>query len=123
MKIWFCKIGETEPENVRSGGDSPMRVAVAQAYREITGKEPTFCFSGWAGQLTEPERAAVENRLPRGFDKPVNTAHPLFETIWQAIKDWDIERSRGLGYAGATGTDVQTIIDAIEGASSENSAP
>jgi len=46
--------------------------------------------------------------------QPVNAQHPLFERIWQAIKEWDIERTRGRGYAGATGTDVQAIIDAIE---------
>lgn len=116
MKIWFCKIGETDPVNVPAGGDLPMRLAVERAYRELTGNDPSFCFSGWAGALTEPERAVVENRLPRGFDKPVNTEHPLFESIWRAIKDWDLQRSHGLGYASATGTDVQTIIDAIESA-------
>ena len=26
--------------------------------------------------------------------RPVNTEHPLFERIWQAIKGWDIQRSR-----------------------------
>lgn len=39
---------------------------------------------------------------------------PLFEAIWQAIKGWDIEREYGLGRAGATGTDVKTILTAIE---------
>ena len=43
--------------------------------------------------------------------RPVNTEHPLFDAIWQAIKGWDIEREHGQGYAGATGTDVQIIID------------
>lgn len=38
----------------------------------------------------------------------------LREAIWQAIKSWDLERNRGLGYAGATGTDAQIILDAIE---------
>lgn len=47
-------------------------------------------------------------------DRPVNTEHWLFEPIWQVIKNWDIERRRGEGYAGATGSDAQRIIDAIE---------
>ncbi len=38
---------------------------------------------------------------------------PLFEAIWQAIKKWDIEREYGQGRAGATGTDVKTIMNAI----------
>jgi hypothetical protein len=36
------------------------------------------------------------------------------DAIWKAIKDWDIERKRGDGYAGATGTDVEIILNAIE---------
>lgn len=62
MKIWSCKIGEVE--SVASGADLPMRQAIAKAYREITGKEPEFIFSGWGGELEEQERAVVENRLP-----------------------------------------------------------
>lgn len=39
---------------------------------------------------------------------------PVFEAIWQAIKRWDIERDYGQGRGGATGTDVKTILNAIE---------
>jgi hypothetical protein len=63
VKIWDCKIGEVDA--IGSGMDLPMRAAVAKAYHEITGEEPDFIFSGWGGQLTEPERAVVENREPR----------------------------------------------------------
>lgn len=38
---------------------------------------------------------------------------PEFNAIWKAIKGWDIERSPGEGYAGATGTDVVTILNAL----------
>lgn len=38
----------------------------------------------------------------------------MFESIWAAIKKWDIERSPGDLYAGATGDDVRTIISSIE---------
>lgn len=49
---------------------------------------------------------------------PVNLEHPLFEPIWQAIKNWDIGRDGNrMGYAGASGNDVQTILDAIDRAS------
>ena len=41
-------------------------------------------------------------------------ASPIFEAIWQAIKKWDIEREFGIGYSGATGTDVKTILNAIK---------
>ncbi len=36
-----------------------------------------------------------------------------FNAIWNAIKGWDIERKQGEGYAGATGTDVMTILNAL----------
>ena len=41
-------------------------------------------------------------------------ASPLFNAIWNAIKGWDIERMHGEGYSAATGTDVKTILNAIE---------
>ena len=63
MKIWSCKIGEVE--EVPYGADSPMRQAIAEAYLKLTGKEAEFCFSGWGAELSEDERACVENRLPR----------------------------------------------------------
>lgn len=60
--IWFCKIGASKPDV--KNPDEVMRNAVRNAYREVTDCEPKFIFSGWNGQLTEPERAVVENLLP-----------------------------------------------------------
>lgn len=37
-----------------------MREAVARAYREVTGQEPRFIFSGWGAILADSERAVVE---------------------------------------------------------------
>jgi hypothetical protein len=37
-----------------------MRRAVEQAYRELTGEEPRFIFSGWGYELDEIERELVE---------------------------------------------------------------
>lgn len=62
-KIWYCKIGEVA--SVPHGSDFPMRRAVEKAYQEITGETPIFIFSGWAAQLSEAERAVVEDRMPR----------------------------------------------------------
>lgn len=63
-KIWYCKIGEVASLPLMDGADWPMREAVSRVYQEITGEKPIFCFSGWGAELTEPERAVVENRLP-----------------------------------------------------------
>lgn len=61
--IWHCKIGETDAL-LPNGADAPMRRAVARAYRELTGVDPEFIFSGWGQELTESERAVVEDREP-----------------------------------------------------------
>lgn len=37
-----------------------------------------------------------------------------YDAIWEAIKDWDIERKPGEGLAHATGTDVVTIMNALK---------
>jgi hypothetical protein len=60
-KIWKCKIGG-ECGELRHGADLPMRDAIALAFKEITGREPQFIFSGWGAELTEGERAVHENR-------------------------------------------------------------
>lgn len=63
-KLWSCKIGEVDVGALSEGADAPMRQAVQKAYLEVTGDEADFVFSGWGDQLTEPERAVVENREP-----------------------------------------------------------
>lgn len=60
--IWSCRIGEINRQTLPGGADFPMREAVRKAYREITGKEPEFVFSGWGGTLTESERALVDQK-------------------------------------------------------------
>ena len=62
-QIWTCKIGGGIVE-LPSGADFPMRLAIQKAFKQITGFEAEFCFSGWSGELTEPERACVEDRWP-----------------------------------------------------------
>jgi hypothetical protein len=36
-----------------------------------------------------------------------------FQAIWGVIKAWDIQRVPNTGYAGATGTDVMRILNAL----------
>jgi hypothetical protein len=89
--IWHCKIGEAERSELPKCPDELMRKAVERAYKEVTGKAPVFLFSGWAGELTEPERAVVEDRLPatpspvkamgaREFAENIEAATPGFLT-------------------------------------------
>lgn len=44
---------------------------------------------------------------------PADLEDPLFLAVWDAIKAWDIKRTQDEGYAGATGTDVMTILRAV----------
>jgi hypothetical protein len=60
MKIWECKIGEIPDETLPDGSDAPMRQAVEAAYRELTGQESLFCFSGWGAELDKDEREFVD---------------------------------------------------------------
>jgi len=39
---------------------------------------------------------------------------PEFNAVWEAIKKWDIQRTEGVGYAHATGTDVMIILNALK---------
>lgn len=59
--IWFCKVGGMV-SSLPNGADLPMRQAIRRAFREITGSDDEFCFSGWGATLTEGQRAVVENR-------------------------------------------------------------
>lgn len=61
-QIWMCRIGETRGSNIPNGADRPMREAVTTAYRELTGKDPIFIFSGWGAELTPAERAVVNEK-------------------------------------------------------------
>lgn len=56
--IWSCKIGEVDSAWVPD--DFPMRMAVEEAYKRITGRESDFLFSGWGASLTENERIVID---------------------------------------------------------------
>lgn len=55
QRIWTCKIGGNLP-NLPDGADTPMREATRRAYKELTGVEAEFSFTGWGGTLDERER-------------------------------------------------------------------
>lgn len=61
-KIWKCKIGEVEEDDMPEGADRPMRQAVIEAYEELTGEAPRFAFTGWGGALSETEQKIIESR-------------------------------------------------------------
>jgi len=60
-KIWACKIGEVDESELPPGADYPMRIAIKKAYREVTGRDLNFLFSGWDGDLTEIEREVAND--------------------------------------------------------------
>ena len=63
--VWECKVGARMLDiDLPDGADAPMRRAVQQAFVDITGTNPEFCFSGWGGKLDEFEISVVEERPP-----------------------------------------------------------
>ena len=82
---WSCKIGEMGPSKVPAG-DLPMRMAVQRAYEQLTGEAPAFCFSGWGAQLTDGERAVVEDRLQT---QPVCQQHAeTIRSLKAEVAEW-----------------------------------
>lgn len=79
MKIWSCKIGEVDVGLLPTGADHPMRRAVEEAYQRLTGQESQFIFSGWGAELTEGERAVVENRMPQERESKLRRCSPEIE--------------------------------------------
>lgn len=53
-RVWECKVGFAG--HLPQGADAPMRRAVDEAFRALTGVSPLFCFSGWGGRLTPAEQ-------------------------------------------------------------------
>lgn len=60
--IWDCKIGIAPGTSVRlpGGADEPMREAVERAYKDVTGLDAEFCFSGWGADLTDDETKVLK---------------------------------------------------------------
>lgn len=63
-KVWDCKIGPFKGD-LADGADSPMAKAVKRAYKEITGEDAEFIFSGWGGKFTEEEKEIIEESAAR----------------------------------------------------------
>ena len=102
MKTWECKIGEVEASTLPDGADQPLRKAVEQSYLELTGKNSSFCFSGWGAALTEVERDLV-NAVPiadvgKGSDLRIEVKKSEYSQLWY----WRI-------YAGTESVQVPLI--------------
>ena len=65
-RIWTCKIGIRTDARLPGGADEPMRIAVARAFKDVTGLDAEFCFSGWGTELTTTEERVVEERAREG---------------------------------------------------------
>lgn len=51
--VWECAIGGRKPIIIPPGGDLPMRNAVEAAFREVTGQDAEWTYSGWGRKFTE----------------------------------------------------------------------
>jgi len=71
-RYWLCVIRPTDQDKLPSGSDFPMRVAVQDVFRALTGgHEADDCWSGWgvteAGKdaLLEVDTLRGENHLAK----------------------------------------------------------
>lgn len=88
-KIWDCKIGEALEGDLEVGADFPMRQAIKAAYIKLVGREPDFLFSGWAGELTDSERWALnpDKKEPQAMCKrTVETQSAEFDAAAEFAK-------------------------------------
>ena len=74
---------------------------------------------------TEPAHVGVNVRDPQRVSMPNPTADeladPRFDAVWRAIKSWDIGvRASYIGYCGATGSHVVTILRALDAKTSSD---
>lgn len=84
----------------QAGMEQISREAMERGAEILAGGIEKVAPDGWQGE--EPAEGS-RRKLIR-------------DVVWETIKGWDLERSSGEGYAGATGTDALTIADAVEAA-------
>lgn len=60
--IWECKVGIRPGQKVilPGGSDFPMRDAIEKAFKDVTGLDAEFCFSGWGAELTQSEKNVLD---------------------------------------------------------------
>lgn len=97
MKIWGCKVGEIDMENLPKGSDAIMRAAVEEAYKKLTGEWPRFVFSGWGAELDRNERSVVENREPSAQDYLDHQNEAQLRLLLQQ-KEEELSRLRKLAF-------------------------
>lgn len=81
----------------------------------------------WFYEFHETQRWLDQNREEKAAQKEefkwyeqyptpteIDVSSPEFNAVWDAIKRWDIQRQYGVGYCGATGSDVMYILNAIK---------
>lgn len=83
--IWTCKIGG-EVNYLPNGADWPLRKAVELAFKDLTGNDADYCFSGWSGKLTPIERAVIENKAVKLEDITVELPYPKPGYKWMQVK-------------------------------------
>jgi predicted NUDIX family phosphoesterase/LysM repeat protein len=106
-------VGAAEAEQVKEGRISWMD-SNGQLIKAAPNPLPPLEFDSNAGK---PGEAIVSGQgifvqMPNPTEQDLQS--PLFEAIWQAIKNWDVNVPSSYGgYCGATGSHVKIILDSI----------
>jgi hypothetical protein len=76
------------------------------------------CFGLFIPMLSKSKTPPVDTdtfvwheMYPNPTESDVNS--PEFKAIWEAIKGWDLQRQKGVGYGGVSGSDVMHILEAL----------
>ena len=51
--VWTCAIGPTDRDTLDACADAPMRDAVREAFRRVTGHDADIIESGWDGEFDD----------------------------------------------------------------------
>lgn len=108
LAVWGCKIGVSDRSALPDGADSPLRQAVEDAYRELTGRNADFCFSGWGEELTPAE--AEDVRALAQTEREVQLAKHTLETPTMAPPAGGTRRKLILDTIGETLGDCEVVV-------------
>ena len=74
-EYWTCTIGPIDRSKVPQGGDSPLRMAVQEAFEKMLGEYAETCSSGWGMKQKEYDKISkLRCKLFRKVSiKPFNT--------------------------------------------------
>lgn len=111
-QTWTCRVGVVGSVTIPNGGDAPMRRAVTEAFKQVTGQYPEHCFSGWGDKWDEKELAVIEDRLPDRKTIDDAMVQKAEEAFWPVYLE--ARRTGGNGIVDIHGSHAKGMRAALE---------